>query len=395
MRLRLNRSLKTKTKKKTEHGALRCTATKKTNKIKHEFDATEPIIQIAFTTSVIMALFISFNMLHVAALIILFKCLTNFPKERNIEEPRVQTLAEHRNLMRQLRGWGRRKRRANWQLARCTAKLTLAMLVTINLTDTIAQLSNPENPKHAFSKLLYSLTHDKLIVNNPGSDIPIRPATMTRNRSRIRKELEDLIKSLNSIIKSGMKSLNNILNVRNDDVRNITKMISKVWTFLLRKMWTLFTRTHTESKKPEEHWSLKNCEECDICVPRGPQPQCPLCNAELIGLVNYLKVNAEVIVTLPSDILKSMAWAPIKHLLINTLDKALAHLIYHGPNTLTGLFISIRKELTRILLNIPSEYRTYDKNDSSQGKEPENRRPKGRKKQRKRNTNLILMAPLS
>ena len=81
--------------------------------------------------------------------------------------------------------------------------------------------------------------------------------------------------------------------------------------------------------------------------------------------------------------------APIKHLLINTLDKALAHLIYHGPNTLTGLFISIRKELTRILLNIPSEYRTYDKNDSSQGKESENRRPKGRKKQRKRNTNLI------
>ena len=140
MRLRLNRSLKIKTKKKTEHGALRCTATKKTNKTKHEFDATEPIIQIAFTTSVIMALFISLNMLHVAALLILFKCLTNFPKERNIEEPIVQTLAEHRNLMRQLRGWGRRKRRANWQLARCTAKLTLAMLVTINLTDTIVQL---------------------------------------------------------------------------------------------------------------------------------------------------------------------------------------------------------------------------------------------------------------
>ena len=234
MRLRLNRSLKTKTKKKTEHGEDRRTAAKKTNKIKHELDATELIIQIAFTTSIIMAFFISFNTLHVAALIILFKCLTNFPKERNIEEPIVQTLAEHRNLMRQLRGWGRRKRRANWQLTRCTAKLTLVMLVTINLTDNIVQLSNPENPKHAFSRLLYSLTHDQLIINNPGSDIPIRPATMTRNRSRIRKELEDLIKSLNSIIKSGMKSLNNILNVRNDDVRNITKMISKVWTFLLR-----------------------------------------------------------------------------------------------------------------------------------------------------------------
>ena len=150
MRLRINRSLKIKTKKKTEHGVLRCTATKKINKTKHESDATEPIIQIAFTTSVIMTLFISLNMLHVAALLILFKCLTNFPKERNIEEPRAQTLTEHRNLLRQLRGWRRRKRRANWQLTRCTAKLTLVMLVTINLTDTIVQLNNPENPKHAF-----------------------------------------------------------------------------------------------------------------------------------------------------------------------------------------------------------------------------------------------------
>ena len=106
MRLRLNRSLKTKTKKKTEHGEGHQTAEKKTNKIKHKLDATELIIQIAFTTSIIMANFISFYTLHVAALIILFKGLKNFPKERNIKEPRVQTYPENRNLMRPLRNWG-------------------------------------------------------------------------------------------------------------------------------------------------------------------------------------------------------------------------------------------------------------------------------------------------
>ena len=212
---------------------------------------------------------------------------------------------------------------------------------------------------------------------------------MSRNRARIRKDLKNLIKTLNSITEYGKKSLDNIVNVRNKDVRNITKMISKVWTFLLRKVWTFFLRTHTNSKKPEEQWSPKNCGECDICVQRRPQSLCPLCNAELIGFVNYLKVNAEIIVTLPSDILKSMAWTLIKHLLINTLDKVLALLIYHETNTLTRLFISLRKEITRFPPNTSREYRKYDKNMDSQGKEPENRRPKGRKEQRKRNTNLI------
>ena len=69
MRLRLNRSLKTKTKNKTEHGEGRQTAGEKINKIKHKLDATELIIQIAFITSIIMANFISFYTLHVAALI--------------------------------------------------------------------------------------------------------------------------------------------------------------------------------------------------------------------------------------------------------------------------------------------------------------------------------------
>ena len=223
MRLRINRSLKTKTKKRTEHGTPRCPATKKSYITKHVTNVTEPIILIAFTTSLIMAFFISFNTLHIAALLILFKYLTNFPKERDIEELRETTTVEHRKLLRRLRGWRRRKKRARWQLTKCTVKLILVTTVTTHLAGSIAQLNNPENPKHVFTRLLYSLSHDKLIANNTGSDIPIRRDTMTRSRSRIRKDLKDLIKTLNSITQDGMKLLNNILNARNDNIRNITK----------------------------------------------------------------------------------------------------------------------------------------------------------------------------
>ena len=92
-------------------------------------------------------------------------------------------------------------------------KLILAAMVAINLTDTIAKLNNPDNPKHTFKRLLYSLTHDTIVTNSLGNDIPIKTATMTRNRSKIRKDLMNLINSLNSIIQYGKKSLDNIVNV--------------------------------------------------------------------------------------------------------------------------------------------------------------------------------------
>ena len=382
MRLRLNRSLKTKTKKKTEHGEGRQTAGEKINKIKHKLDATELIIQIAFITSIIMANFISFYTLHVAALIILFKGLTNFPKERDNEEPRVHMLPKNRKLMRLPRNWGGRKRRKKheWRHTKCMTKLILVAMEAINLSDTIAKLNNPDNPKHTFKRLLYSLAHDTMVTNNPGNDIPIRTATMTRNRSKIRKDLKNLINSLNSITEYGKKTLDNIVNVRNKDVRNVTKMILKVWTFLLR--------THTNPKKTKEYWSPKNCGECDICDQRGPQSLCPYCNVELIGFANYLKVKAEIVVTLPSDILKSMAWKLIKHLLISTLDKVLAHLMYHETTPLAGLFIRLRTTIIELISNPSREHRKYDKTKDSQEKETKNKRRKGRKKQRKRKTNL-------
>ena len=227
-----------------------------------------------------------------------------------------------------------------------------------------------------------------MITNNLRNDIPIRSATMTRNRSKIRKDLNNLIKSLNSITEYAKKLLVNTINVRNKDMRNIAKMISKVWTHILRKVWTFFQRTHTNPKKTEEYWSPKNCGECDICVQRGPQSLCPYCNAELIGFVNYLKVNTEIIITLPSDILKSIAWTLIKYPLLNTLEKALAHLIYHETIPFTGLLIRLRTTITLLKTNTPRVNRKHDKTGNSGERETRNNGREGRKKPQKRRTNL-------
>ena len=110
-------------------------------------------------------------------------------------------LPKNRKLMRLPRNWGGRKRRKKheWRHTKCMTKLILVAMEAINLSDTIAKLNNPDNPKHTFKRLLYSLAHDTMVTNNPGNDIPIRTATMTRNRSKIRKDLKNLINSLNSI----------------------------------------------------------------------------------------------------------------------------------------------------------------------------------------------------
>ena len=89
MRVHLNRSLKTKPKKQDD--ASRHNKEKKTNKETKntmEPDNTELITQITFAAAMVAANLLTFYALHIAALIILFKCITNFPKERNQKNTR-------------------------------------------------------------------------------------------------------------------------------------------------------------------------------------------------------------------------------------------------------------------------------------------------------------------
>ena len=301
MRIRVNRSLKTKQKTAKEQGESQETTTIKPNGTKNELDTTKLIIQIAFIIAIETAILKPFFTLHVTILIILFKCLTNFPKERNNEEPGEPTFPK-----KPLRNW--KKRKHGWEYSKCMTRLILVAMVAANLATTIAKHSNPNNPKHTFTKLLYSLAHDATATNQPGSDVPIRMATMTRDRTKIRKDLENLISSLNSITKQGKKLFDNIVNVRNKTVRNIATMILKVWTHLLKAQ----KNPKKSRDKTKTYWSPTNCGDCDICEQRGPQSLCPYCNIELIGFYNYLRVHGEILITLPHDTLKCITWTLVK-----------------------------------------------------------------------------------
>ena len=108
MRVRLNRSLKTKPK--TQDDASCQNTEEKTNKeTKNTMapDNTELTIQIIFAAAVVAAHLLSFYTLHIEALTLLFKCLTNFPKERNHKEQRGQTPLHSKTSKseRRLRNW--------------------------------------------------------------------------------------------------------------------------------------------------------------------------------------------------------------------------------------------------------------------------------------------------
>ena len=153
MRVRLNRSLKTKPK--TQDDASRQNKEEKTNKeTKNTMapDNTELTIQIIFAAAVVAAHLLSFYTLHIAALTLLFKCLTNFPKERNHKAQRGQTPLHSKTSKseRRLRNWKRRKKKSkySWKYTKCMAKLVLTTLVAMDLADNIAKHSNPDNPIH-------------------------------------------------------------------------------------------------------------------------------------------------------------------------------------------------------------------------------------------------------
>ena len=120
-----------------------------------------------------------------------------------------------------------------WKYAEHTLKLILITLTAINMTDNIAKHCSPDNPIHTLKKLQYSLAHDPKIVNKAGSDVPIRTATMTTNRKRIRKDLIKMIKSIINLFDRALKKIDNVINIRNNHLRNITRMVLKVWAHLM------------------------------------------------------------------------------------------------------------------------------------------------------------------
>ena len=339
---------------------------------------TELVIQIIFAATMVATCLLSFYTIHIAALILIFKALTNFPKGRNYEYQGALFPLKNKRYAKYPRNWKRKKkkRKYTWKYAEHTFKLILITLTAINMTDNIAKHCSPDNPIHTLKKLQYSLAHDPKIVNKAGSDVPIRTATMTTNRKRIRKDLIKMIKSIINLFDRALKKIDNVINIRNNHLRNITRMVLKVWAHLMG--------ISSNQNKTRTPWSTRNCERCDICARKGPQTWCPFCNIELIGLTNLIMVNTKLIVTLPGDIIKSFTWTSIKHILILTLDTIITLLIQHEtvPLTLTGVLIRMRTTIYRIIKQDPTHNREDDGEKYCKTK-PGNRKKKQHKKQKR------------
>ena len=242
-------------------------------------DKTELTIQIIFTLAIIANFYTFTPTSHVAALIILFKYLTNFPEK--LEEKESQEEREPPKSRKHIVGWMRRRkkktRNLTWIGTKCTIGLILAMLTGTYIADTLVKYGSPNSPRQT----LYSLAHDSRISNLPGSAFPIKRATTTRNRTKIRKDIRHLIISISKLLKVTLRIVQDIINVRNKYMRTITKKIIKKWIHLMGD--------HINAKNTQAYWSPSKCENCDLGKQRGPKPICPFCNIELIGLTENIR----------------------------------------------------------------------------------------------------------
>ena len=155
-----------------------------------------------------------------AALIILFKCLTNFPKERKLEEQDSQEEREHPRPKKHIVGWKRRrknkKQKLTWTRTKCATNLILAMLTGTYISDTLDKYGSPNSPRQT----LYSLAHDLRIVNLPGSAFPIKRATTTRNRTKIRNDIKHMITSILKLLRITLRIAQDIINMSNKHIRS-------------------------------------------------------------------------------------------------------------------------------------------------------------------------------
>ena len=334
------------------------------------------MIQTIFTLAIIANFYTFIPTLHVAALIILFKCLTNFPRESKTEEQDSQSVREHTRPKKHTEGWKRRKKqkwKPTWTRTKWSAKLILAILTGTYISDTLVKYGSPNSPRQT----LYSLAHDTRIVNLPGSAFPIKRATTNRNKTKIRNDIKNMITSMLKLLGSTQKIIQDIINVRNKNIRTLIKAAIKKWTHLLED--------HKSAKYTNTSWPLIKCGDCDLCKQCGPKPMCPFCNMELICPVEYIKATMKLIINIPYEILKSAAWIHIKHLLMRAMSKALIILIHQETTPYTGLLIRTLSTIKRYIQNQDVISVRGEKACTTQKKRPKRRK---RRKPRKQNTNL-------
>ena len=117
MRVRLNRSLKTKNKKKDDESRQNTTEnTHKTTENAMASSKTELTIQIIFAATMVATCFLSFYAIHITALILIFKALTNFPKGRNHEKQGDHHPPKNKRFANYPRNWRKKKKKRKYAL---------------------------------------------------------------------------------------------------------------------------------------------------------------------------------------------------------------------------------------------------------------------------------------
>ena len=166
-----------------------------------------------------------------------------------------------------MEGWKRRRKKKIKETTRkrskCIASLILTMLTGTYISDTLVKYGSPNSPRQT----LYSLAHDSIMVNLTGSAFPIKRATTTRDRTKIRKDIKNMVTSILKFLRSTLKIIQDIINVRNENIRTITKEVIRGWTHLLGD--------RISGENTRTYWSPTKCEDCDLCNQCGPKPICP------------------------------------------------------------------------------------------------------------------------
>jgi hypothetical protein len=98
----------------------------------------------------------------------------------------------------------KKKKKTTWRFVNWTLKFLF--LISVFTTSTLGLTQNSANTQ----KRLYNLTHDITILNLPGSALPIKVATMSRNKSKIRASYRSWARQCERIREWEMKSKENL-----------------------------------------------------------------------------------------------------------------------------------------------------------------------------------------
>ena len=118
--------------------------------------------------------------------------------------------------------WGKKKK-TTWRFLNWGLKFLF--LISVFTTSTLSLTQNSANTQ----KRLYNLTHDITILNLPGSALPIKIATMSRNKSKIRASYKSWARQCERIRKREMKSKENLYK----SLRAVSVATTTGWAYLI------------------------------------------------------------------------------------------------------------------------------------------------------------------